>query len=99
MTLWYKFTEKLPEVEKELVLRFNENGFYSHQSAMAIEEYDLAKREHYISIEYGLKYDSSAYKEYYSCEMYSHFRVDEADEEKDVEWCYLEDLLKQAGVL
>lgn len=91
MKLWYKFTEKLPETEKELVLRSNEYGLYSYQSAMAVQEYDQKNKEYYTSIEYDLEYRDGTYKHYASCEMSSYFR---ADKEENSEWCYLEDLCK-----
>lgn len=91
MQLWHKFTKKLPETDKELVLRFNEHGICSYKSAMAVEEYDLKNKEYYTSIEYDLKYTDGAYKHDFSCEMFSRFR---ADKEETAEWCYLDDLCK-----
>lgn len=85
MKLWYKFTEKLPETHKELVLRSNECGLYNYESAMAIIE------DRHLYIEHGLTYTDGTYKSYTSCEMLGRFR---ADKEENTEWCYLEGLCK-----
>lgn len=91
MRLWYKFTEKLPETYKELILRSNEYGLYKYQSAMAVQVYDFNNNESHISIEHDLFYDDISYKSYPCCEMREKFR---ADKEENTEWCYLEDLCK-----
>lgn len=95
MKIWHKFTEKLPEVCKELVLRSNEYGLYEYQSAMAVEEWDSKAQESYTFIEHNLECSDGAYKQYSSCEMSSRFR---ADKETETEWCYLEDLCKTMSI-
>lgn len=89
MKLWHKFTEKLPEPYKELILRFNEHGLYKYQSAMAVTKSDY-RGEKYLYVEHDLEF-TYASKDYRSCEMTEDFR---ADKEENTEWCYLEDLCK-----
>lgn len=91
MKLWHKFTEKLPETYKELVLRSNEYGLYSYQSAMSVQVYDFKNKESHVSIEHGLCYDDVTYNPHTYCAMREKFR---ADKEENIEWCYLEDLCK-----
>lgn len=91
MKLWHKFTEKLPEPYKELVLRYNEYGIYEYQSAMGAMHTDYVSKERYLYIEHSLNSEIGACKSYASCEMCEKFR---ADKEENTEWCYLEDLCK-----